>query len=95
MEAAARPAETVRLQPELASCSQARRFVVDRVHRWNRDHLSYAAALCATELATNAVLHSREPFILTVRTAGEGVRIEVLDRSPEQIPIDAQRGRRS
>ncbi len=87
MGAAARPAETVRLQPEPASCSLARRFVVDRVHRWDRDHLSDAAALCATELATNAVLHSREPFILTVRTAGEGVRIEVLDRSPEQLPI--------
>jgi hypothetical protein len=87
MVGSAIPAETVRLPPELASCSQARRFVVDRVHRWNRDHLIDSAALCATELATNAVLHSREPFILTIRTAGDGVRIEVLDRAPEHLPI--------
>src|SRR5581483_9138889 len=88
MVGAAIPAETVRLPPELDSCSRARRFVVDLVHRWDRDHLSDAAALCATELATNAVLHSREPFILTIRTAGDdGVRIEVLDRAPEQLPI--------
>ena len=45
------------------------------------------AALCATELVTNAVLHSRQPFVLTVRTAGESVRIDVLDRCPDQFPV--------
>ncbi len=84
-------ADTARLQPEPASSSQARHFVVDRLQRWNRDHLCDSAALCATELVTNAVLHSREPFVLTVRTAGDGVRIDVLDTCPELLPLTTPR----
>jgi hypothetical protein len=81
------PAESLRLPPEPGSCPRARHFVLDRIRAWDMGALSDAAGLCATELATNAVLHSREPFVLTVRVAGDGVRIEVLDKSPHHLPI--------
>jgi hypothetical protein len=75
------------LAAEPSSCSRARHFVIDHLHQWHRDELLDSAGLCATELATNAVLHSREPFVLTVRIAGDGVRIDVLDNCPAQLPL--------
>jgi hypothetical protein len=81
------PAESLRLPPEPESCQRARHFVQDRISAWQLDALRDSAVLCATELATNAVLHSREPFVLTVRRAGDGVRIEVLDNCPHHLPI--------
>ena len=87
MESGATETAIVQFNPELASCGLARHFVEDRVHAWHRDDLRDTAALCATELASNAVLHSRQPFVLTVRTAGEGLRIDVLDRCPDQFPV--------
>jgi hypothetical protein len=46
-----------------------------------------AAALCTAELATNAVLHTRQAFTVTVRPTSEGVRIDVVDCQPEHLPV--------
>jgi anti-sigma regulatory factor (Ser/Thr protein kinase) len=88
---AAIPAATVALTPELASCTAARHLVVDFVAANGLDHVGDSAAMCATELATNAVLHAREPFVFTVRTAGTGLRIDVLDTCPQHLPITTPR----
>jgi anti-sigma regulatory factor (Ser/Thr protein kinase) len=54
--------------------------------------------LVASELAANAVIHSRAPETVTVRYLGDKVRIEVVDRSsrqaqPHSAPAEAPGGR--
>ena len=91
MTGGAIPAATVALTPELASCTAARHLVVDFVAANGLEHVGHSAAMCATELATNAVLHAREPFVVTVRIAGHGLRIDVLDTCPLLLPVATPR----
>jgi hypothetical protein len=59
----------------------ARQFVASTLRSWNRDGMVDDAALVITELATNAVLHARSDFMVTI-TRGVGfVRIAVIDTS--------------
>ncbi len=62
------------------SPGQARHFVVDTLVAWGCWALLNDAAVITTELATNAVLHARTPFVVRVAMVNEGaVRIEVHD----------------
>jgi hypothetical protein len=54
---------------------------------WSLDDLVDDTALCATELATNALLHSGAPFTVTLRRARNGVRVEVIDGRPTRLPV--------
>jgi anti-sigma regulatory factor (Ser/Thr protein kinase) len=75
-----------RFEPAPSSGRQVRHFVVDILRDWRLDDLVDDAALCVAELATNAVLHTRAPFTVTVRRSGPGIRIDVLDAEPDQVP---------
>ena len=75
----------VECQPDPASVRTARLFVVDRLQEWGVDELVDSAALLTSELATNAVLHTRRPFSVDVIRAGDAIRVEVTDQS-EEIP---------
>lgn len=70
------------LPAEPASVPAARRFVRRRLVEWGApaDVLDLAALL-VSELATNALIHSRGPFVLQVEQAGDRLRVQVLDRS--------------
>jgi hypothetical protein len=81
-----RSAHVVGLDPLPASSCRARQFVSGLVEEWGLGSIIEEATLCATELATNAILHSNGRFVVTVRTIGAGIRIEVMDASPHQIP---------
>jgi len=72
-------------QPDPGSVRTARLFVVDRLQEWGADDLVDQAALLTSELATNAVLHTRRPFTVTLSRSGPTVRVEVADQS-EEIP---------
>jgi MEDS: MEthanogen/methylotroph, DcmR Sensory domain len=62
--------------------AEARRFVRETLADWGRADLSDDAALIATELATNAVLHARSDFTVTLSAGLEGsMRIAVADAS--------------
>ena len=50
-------------------------------------NLTADVALCVSELAANALLHAREPFTVTVRRAGEGIRVDVIDPRADQLPV--------
>src|SRR3546814_2325247 len=63
-----------------------RRLVSDALARWNCDALVDDAVLCASELASNAVLHTRVPFELAIGKIHDGVRIEVTDQRPQELP---------
>lgn len=70
-----------------AAISLARRFVTTTLDRWGYGDVADDAAIVVSELATNAVLHARSTFHVSVGVAageGEGVRIGVHDESPLQ-----------
>jgi hypothetical protein len=69
---------------DAAACSRA--FVEPLVRSWKRESLGYDAALVATELVTNAVLHAQSALVLALRPIGNGVRIEVTDLCPSVLP---------
>jgi anti-sigma regulatory factor (Ser/Thr protein kinase) len=68
------------------SATAARRFVVDALAAWGCGELGDDAALVVAELAANAVLHARAPYQVALRFAGDGVRIEVIDDRPAELP---------
>lgn len=77
---------TLRLEAEPACAARARRFAVGALGRWDLDRFDQEVALCTTELATNAVLHSRRPFTVGVRPVASGVRIDLQDERPDLLP---------
>lgn len=75
----------VRLPSCAASVRVARRFVgsvLGETLRVDETGVVETAALLVSELATNAVLHARTPFSVTVDISADCVRVEVQDDSP-------------
>ncbi len=79
-------------QPDPVCAGEARRFVIDTVDGWGRSALGDEAALCAAELASNAILHCRTPFTVAVRPTPAGVRIDVHDDRPDRLPVPLPAG---
>jgi anti-sigma regulatory factor (Ser/Thr protein kinase) len=72
--------------PEPAEVGAVRRFVVTLAQRWGFD--PEPAALVASELATNAVLHARSNFDVALRAEGDRLVVEVFDDNPRP-PVPA------
>ena len=65
-----------------AGPAEARRFVTDTLVAWSRTDLVDDAAVIITELATNAVLHARTGFTVTISCRVDGaIRVSVRDAS--------------
>ena len=63
-----------------ASVPAVRRFVDDALTTWGRAELIDDIALSATELATNATLHSQGTFFdVELRASSDAVRVTVVD----------------
>ncbi|MFL6204095.1 MAG: ATP-binding protein [Acidimicrobiales bacterium] len=78
----------VTLLPTAASSGEARRFAAAVMDDWEvSGALRADVALCVAELAANAAIHTRAPYTVTLRRAGSGMRIDVLDARPEQLPV--------
>jgi anti-sigma regulatory factor (Ser/Thr protein kinase) len=73
---------SLELPPTARSASEGRHFVVEALAQWQLDVLVDSAALLATEVITNAVLHARTPLMLLIERIGEEtVRISISDGS--------------
>jgi anti-sigma regulatory factor (Ser/Thr protein kinase) len=70
------------LEPQAQGVAAARRYVRERLEQADATSVEASAELGISELATNAVLHGRTPFTITVLRTPRGVRIEVADTSP-------------
>lgn len=77
---------TLRLDAEPICAVKARKFAVDTLAQWGLERFDHEVAICTTELAANAVLHSRRPFTVAVRPAAAGVRIDLQDERPGLLP---------
>ena len=66
--------------PESASVRAARKFAVGTPEAQGVD--AGALELAVSELASNAVLHARTPFIVLVERIDDGVRVSVSDSDP-------------
>lgn len=75
-----------RFDASVGSLSPIRRLVHDAVTGWGCEELVDDAMLCVSELASNAILHTRLPFDVEVVQCEQGVRIEVTDRRPQELP---------
>ena len=67
--------------PEPSSTRDVRRMVVVALEAADLHDLVTAASLVVSELATNAVLHARTPFVVRLRVRRTVLRIEVQDGS--------------
>jgi anti-sigma regulatory factor (Ser/Thr protein kinase) len=77
----------IRLAADAASVPGARRFVTDGLTSLGRTELLDDAALCVTELAANAALHSASTFMeVGLRAVDHSVQIVVEDDGP--VPAD-------
>lgn len=65
--------------PVVTAVPAVRRFVTSTLHAWGEDRLVHDAALVATEMAVNAVVHARSPFRAFVHRAPGVVLIAVKD----------------
>ena len=83
--------DAVLLAPEPASVGAARREVRTRLHGAGLGQLVDDAALAASELVANAVLHARTQITLRVATTRTAVRVTVEDLNP-QLPTPAPMG---
>lgn len=84
--------DPLRMDPVAEAAAQARRYVRAAVLEMGYPELVDNAELGVSELATNATLHSRTPFTISVRGGVSGaVRIEVADGSPA-VPQQKRHG---
>jgi anti-sigma regulatory factor (Ser/Thr protein kinase) len=74
--------EARRFEGNVGAPGSARRFVVETLQGWGRHELVDDAGVVVTELATNAVLHTRRPFMVEVSALVGAVLILVHDTSP-------------
>ncbi len=91
---------SVRLDAELGAPAAARRFVRQVLAEWRREDLLEAAQLCASELATNAVLHAAVDGPVELDLAWSGgeapeVQLRVADRSVDRLPVGRRPSARS
>lgn len=76
------PRADVTLPGSASSVPAARRFVESLVSAWGHPELGWNAALVVSELATNAALHARTAFTISVLAEDSGrLRLEVSDSS--------------
>lgn len=73
-------------EASVGSLGSIRHLVSDAVRSWGLGELLDDAVLCASELASNAILHTRLPFAVEISRVEGGVRIEVFDQRPRELP---------
>jgi anti-sigma regulatory factor (Ser/Thr protein kinase) len=84
-------------EPRAHEVRAARHFVMATLEAWNLVQ-NDDVPLLVSELATNAVLHARSDFSVTVVAREDRIRVEVFDHNarlpaPASVPAEAYSGR--
>jgi anti-sigma regulatory factor (Ser/Thr protein kinase) len=80
-------AQVISLEAAPGSSRQARQFASEFTVQCGFSDIVEEVSLCTTELVTNALLHTRHPFVVTVRPLQFGIRLDVLDLDPDHLPV--------
>ena len=67
---------------EAESASKTRDFISQHLAEHNLSYLGDGVRLVVSELATNAMLHARTPFTVSLEQLARGVLLTVRDGSP-------------
>ena len=67
---------------EVTETRAGRRWIVEVLARWELARLAEELELAGSELATNALLHTRSGFEVTLAVCGGAVELAVRDRDP-------------
>ncbi len=73
--------------PRPASVREVRHFVLGWLSEEQLDAFTERAQLAVSELATNAILHTAQPFTASVHRIEESVRLEIVDSAPQLVPM--------
>lgn len=92
------PEASLTFPAELHSVGAARQFLRATLRAWDNDDYDFGGPLVLTELATNATLHARTPYTVSLRLAPTHLVVEVVDASPRlpqarHYAVDAATGR--
>ena len=79
---------SAQFEPQPSEARSARRFVTEAVGS-DRRPIPEFLPLLTSELASNAVVHARTPFTVSVIFDANQVRVEVRDGNP-QLPVPAE-----
>ena len=82
----AMPTAQLRLAPAPESVGAARRMLRETLAGWGLSVLEFAASQALTEIATNAVIHARTAFQVTVEWADDVLKVCVEDGS-SRLPV--------
>jgi hypothetical protein len=77
------------LLPVVLAPRAARGFVAETLSAWGASEFTDRAALIASELATNALVHTRSPFALSVSRGESQLRVSVRDSS-HTLPVSVR-----
>ncbi|WP_019144812.1 ATP-binding protein [Aeromicrobium massiliense] len=80
------------LPHDLGSPGRARSFVRHLLDEHELPELADDVQLVVTELATNAVVHARTPFSVSVSRDGPVLRVRVEDGAPEHPALSGDAG---
>jgi anti-anti-sigma factor len=75
------------LGPVLTAAAAGRQFVVEVCGRWGLQALAEPAALVASELVTNSVVHARTALELRVELRGSRLQVAVHDQDPDLVGL--------
>ncbi len=69
----------LQLDPGPESPRTARHFVAELLQAWDYTCIAESAALITSELASNSVRHTGQPYLVGLEDLGNGVRLSVED----------------
>lgn len=72
---------------EPVASRNARHFVVEWLNAHGRAALADRVGLAVSELAANAVLHTSQPFTVSLAMRDECLRVELIDSVPDRMPV--------
>jgi anti-sigma regulatory factor (Ser/Thr protein kinase) len=72
---------SLEIRSDARAAGRARRFAVEKLGEWGCAEIEYSAELICSELATNAVVHAKSVYTVTVDLFATLVRVSVVDRS--------------
>ena len=75
------PSATRVFHPDAASVAAARQFSTETAERWGLDDVVWTLTQVVSELATNAVIHARTDYTVTLHAISSSLRLTVEDRS--------------